>query len=153
MKGIVAGAAAGLSATVPMTLAMVAMHRQLPQEHRDPLPPRKITMKAAGKVGARKHLNESQRTGLTLLAHFGYGATVGGIFGVLAPREMSRSIPAGVCYGLLVWAGSYLGLLPALRLHRPATREPQERNALMIAAHVIWGAAAGAIAPALRKIL
>ena len=153
MQSAVAGVLAGLGATVPMTVAMVAMHRQLPKRQRHSLPPRKITMAAAGKVGARQHLNESQRTSLTLIAHFGYGATVGGIFGLLAPREPSKSVPAGIAYGLLVWAGSYLGLLPALRLHRPATREPTERNALMIAAHIIWGAAAGAAVPLLRRML
>ena len=151
MDRLLAGAIAGLGATAPMTVAMVAMHRQLPSRQRYPLPPRRITMRAAEKVGAKKHLDETQRTGLTLLAHFGYGAAVGGLFGLIAPRDLARSLPAGVAYGLLVWAGSYLGLLPALGLHRPATREPERRNELMIAAHVVWGAAAGALAPLMRK--
>jgi hypothetical protein len=42
-------------------------------------------------------------------------------------------------------------LLPSIDLHRPATREPAERNGLMIAAHVVWGAAIGALAPLLRS--
>ena len=152
MGRLVSGAAAGFTATVPMTLAMIAMHRRLPQHQRHSLPPRKITMNVAKKVGARKHLDETQRTGLTLLAHFGYGTFVGGLFGLLAPRETSRAIPAGVAYGLLVWAGSYLGLLPALRLHRSARHEPDERNGLMIAAHVVWGATLGLFAPLLRRL-
>jgi uncharacterized membrane protein YagU involved in acid resistance len=134
-----------------MTAAMVAMHRKLPARHRYPLPPRRITMRAAEKTRTKHHLSETHRTALTLLAHFGYGAAVGGIFGLMSPRPLSRSIPAGIGYGLLVWAGSYLGLLPALGLHRPATREPEHRNALMIAAHVVWGAVAGALAPLLRQ--
>ena len=150
MGRLVSGTLAGLGATAPMTLAMVAMHRRLPPGQRYPLPPRQITMNAAAKVGAREHLDETERTGLTLLAHFSYGAFVGGLFGLIAPRQPSGSIPAGIGYGLLVWAGSYLGLLPALGLLSPATRHPPERNALMIAAHVIWGAAAGALVPVLR---
>ena len=151
MARLLTGTIAGFGATVPMTLAMVAMHRRLPRRQRYPLPPRQITMTAAAKIGARKHLDESERTGLTLLAHFGYGAAVGALFGLVAPREMSRAIPAGIAYGLLVWAGSYLGLLPALRLLSPATRHPKERNALMIAAHVVWGATVGALSPVLRS--
>ena len=151
MERLFAGAVAGFGATVPMTVAMVAMHRRLPARQRYALPPRRITMRAAEKAGAKRHLDETQRTGLTLLAHFGYGAAVGGLFGLVAPRQLSRSIPAGIGYGLLVWAGSYLGLLPALGLHRPATREPEQRNALMVAAHFVWGAAAGMLAPLMQR--
>jgi putative membrane protein len=136
-----------------MTAAMVAMHRKLPRHKRYPLPPRRITMRVADKLGVKHHLEEGQRTGLTMLAHFGYGAAVGTLFGVISPRESSRAIPAGIGYGLLVWAGSYLGLLPSMGLHRPATREPAERNGLMIAAHVVWGAAIGALAPLLRRAM
>jgi hypothetical protein len=45
-----------------------------------------------------------------------------------------------------VWAGSYLGLLPMTGLLHSATRERAERNALMIAAHVVWGGVLGALA-------
>jgi hypothetical protein len=40
---------------------------------------------------------------------------------------------------------SYLGWIPALRLPQPATEEPPPRTGLMIAAHVVWGAAAAAL--------
>jgi len=148
---MIAGFVSGLAATAPMTAAMVAMHRKLPGHHRYPLPPRRITMRVAEKLGVKHHLGEKHRTGLTMLAHFGYGAAVGTLFGLIAPRQPSRAIPAGVGYGLLVWSGSYLGLLPSMDLHRHAKHEPAERNGLMIAAHVVWGAAIGALAPFLRS--
>jgi putative membrane protein len=40
---------------------------------------------------------------------------------------------------------SYLGLLPALGILRPATEHPERRNALMIVAHLIWGSITGLI--------
>lgn len=40
---LIAGSVAGCVATLPMTLAMEAMHRQLPPEEQYPLPPREIT--------------------------------------------------------------------------------------------------------------
>jgi len=43
----------------------------------------------------------------------------------------------------MVWGGSYLGLLPSLGILRPATDHPAQRNALMIAAHLVWGATLG----------
>jgi hypothetical protein len=44
---------------------------------------------------------------------------------------------------MAVWAGSYLGLLPAAGILPSATRDYPERNAVMIGAHVVWGAALG----------
>jgi uncharacterized membrane protein YagU involved in acid resistance len=152
MARLLSGLTAGLAATVPMTAVMIGMHQQLPRRQRYPLPPRRITMRVLEKAGVKRYVDEPARFGLTMLAHFGYGASVGGIFGLLAPRDTSRSIAAGIGYGLLVWAGSYLGLLPSLGLHRPATREPSERNLLMIAAHIVWGAALGALAPRLFNL-
>lgn len=148
---VVGGAVAGLAATVPMSLAMELMHRRLPAPQRHPLPPRHITMRFAKKLGVRHRLDEPQRQALTALAHFGYGTAVGSLFGTFAPRRRAEAVAAGAAFGLLVWAASYLGLMPALDLHRPATREPAGRNALMIAAHLVWGATAGAVASSLRR--
>ena len=144
-----AGAAAGLAATVPMTAAMQLMHRRLPVHERYPLPPRRITMRAADKAGVRPYVDEPQRLGLTMAAHFGYGTAVGALFGLVAPRRPAEAAAAGAGFGLLVWTVSYLGLMPALDLHRPATREPAGRNALMIAAHLVWGATAGLLTHAM----
>ena len=143
------GAAAGLAATLPMTAAMQLMHRRLPVHERYPLPPRRITMRAADKAGVRPHVDEPQRLGLTMAAHFGYGTAVGALFGLFAPRRPAEAAAAGAGFGLLVWTVSYLGLMPALDLHRPATREPAGRNALMIAAHLVWGATAGLLTHAM----
>ena len=147
---LVTGAAAGFAATVPMTVAMEAMHRSLPARQRHPLPPRRITMRAAEKVGLRKHMDEPARTVATIAAHFGYGTAVGTIVGALAPRGTAKAAATGAGLGVLVWAASYFGLMPALDLHPPATRDTARRNLLMIAAHLVWGATAGAVADALR---
>jgi putative membrane protein len=144
-------AAAGLVATVPMTVAMQWMHRRLPPPQKYPLPPRRITMRAAGKAGVRPHMDEPQRTTATLAAHFGYGTAIGSLLGAFAPKGAAKAAAAGAGFGLLVWAVSYLGLMPALDLHPPATREPARRNLLMIVAHLLWGATAGAVTAALRK--
>jgi uncharacterized membrane protein YagU involved in acid resistance len=148
---LLAGGMAGLVATVPMTVAMEAMHRRLPAPQRYPLPPRRIAMRAAGKAGVREHLGEPGRRAVTMASHFGYGAAVGSLFGAFAPRDPVRGAAAGAGFGLLVWTVSYLGVMPALDLHPPATKEPPGRNGLMIAAHLVWGAALGALASGAAK--
>jgi hypothetical protein len=139
------GAAAGFVATGPMALFMAALHRLLPEHEQHPLPPRQITEDAADKAGVGRHrFGESELRGLTGVAHFGYGAGAGAVYAALAPHLPLPPVASGVAYGLAVWAGSYLGLIPAGGFRPAAHRETPRRNALMIAAHVVYGAALGA---------
>ena len=138
-----AGSVAGFLATAPMTLSMHLMHHRLPRRERYPLPPAEITAEVASKAGVEEHMDQPRLMAATLLSHFGYGAAVGALYG-----RVSRMLPGppalrATVFGLGVWACSYLGLLPALRILRPATEHPARRNALMIAAHVVWGVALG----------
>ena len=147
------GALSGAIATVPMTVAMVAMHRALPPSEKYPLPPSLITENLEQKAGVVDQVDRKEHRALTMVSHFGYGALCGGLFALAlhtrAPRT-STSVGAGVLFGLGVWGTSYLGLLPALRLLGSAKNIPPRRNALMIAAHVVWGAALGLALKALR---
>ncbi|HYC02111.1 MAG TPA: hypothetical protein VED40_02395 [Azospirillaceae bacterium] len=147
---ILAGMAGGVAATAPMTAAMVAMHRELPADLRYPLPPLPLTrqvMRAAGLPWPRDP--ETGRL-LTMLAHFGYGGLVGAAWPAWA-RAMGRDPLSGVAFGLAVWAGSYLGWIPAVGLLEPATRHPTRRVGLMLSAHVVWGAATALAAEGVRR--
>lgn len=144
MKGLLLGALAGLAATAPMTLAMKLMHEQLPREEQYPLPPRAVTMELAEAAGLDERMDEPAREAATWAAHFGYGAACGAAYGALAGgKGRVPPVLAGASFGLAVWAGSYLGWLPAAGIMRPATEHPPRRVALMVAAHLVWGAAAG----------
>jgi NO-binding membrane sensor protein with MHYT domain len=48
-------------------------------------------------------------------------------------------------FGLGVWATSYLGWLPVFGVRQPVTYDPVARTGLMIAAHLVWGTAAGLV--------
>lgn len=81
--------------------------------------------------------------GLTIASHFGYGALFGAVY---AMYEHHLPMPAslkGAASGVALWAGSYLGWLPAMGILPPATRHPWRRNLMMIMAHVIWGVTLG----------
>jgi hypothetical protein len=135
MRDLVYGCLAGLAATIPMTASMRRLHERLPEAERYALPPREVVAAAGGPDGPVA----------TLLAHFAYGGLMGALF-ALQPR---RSSIVGSAFGVGVWCASYLGWIPALGLLAPATRHPKERNALMLAAHIVWGAA---LASGLREI-
>lgn len=151
MSKLLSGAVAGLAATVPMTVAMELMHEALPDQEQYALPPRQIAMKAAERLDLKDEMNETERTTLTLVSHFAYGAACGALYAPLSRRIALAPVLGGACYGLAVWAGSYLGLLPALGVLKPATEHPVRRTALMIAAHLVWGSVLGATLPVVEE--
>ena len=128
---------------------MIALHKALPGADREPLPPRQITENAAVEAGVHHKLDADDRTAATAVAHFGYGATVGAGYVPMAGKSGLHPAAEGALYGLAVWGGSYLGLMPASGLYKSATDEPAARNAMMIAAHLVWGAALGVVFHAL----
>jgi uncharacterized membrane protein YagU involved in acid resistance len=142
------GALAGAIATAPMTVAMVAMHRALPPKEQYPLPPSLITEELEEKAGVEAHVDREAHRKLTFANHFGYGALCGAVFASFVKRPTPMR---GVGFGLFVWSTSYYVVLPALRLLRPPTQAPPRRNALMIAAHVVWGAALALTLTGLRS--
>ncbi len=151
IERVAAGIVGGLAATVPMTVAMEAMHRALPRREQYPLPPREITENVE-RLALGSRLPDEPETALTWLSHFGYGAATGGLYGLVTDRPRLGPAADGAAYGLVVWTVSYLGWLPATGLFPPATREPARRVGLMIAAHLVWGAVAGVVADAAGRI-
>jgi uncharacterized membrane protein YagU involved in acid resistance len=151
MNDVGKGTLVGLIATAPMTLTMAALFRLLPARQQYRLPPRQITMQVVGAPMVRENLNEPTRSNLTLVAHFAYGAACGATYAPLARWLRPPGAAGGISHGVAVWTVSYLGWLPALGILPPATRHPAERNALMIAAHIVWGAAAGALLERLMR--
>jgi len=146
------GAIAGFTATVPMTLIAASLFERLPRRDRYPLPPRELTESAMATAGMPRPEEQTLRA-LTLVSHFGFGAAAGALYGLLRRWPPAHPPVVGVPYALAVWTASYMGWVPSLRLLRPATEHPTSRNGLMIAAHVIWGAALGSVAHGLRRSL
>jgi uncharacterized membrane protein YagU involved in acid resistance len=136
---LLVGAIAGFAATLPMTIAMYRLHRRLPEHERYPLTPRELIDATASATGTQ--LAEPAARDLTLLAHFLYGAGSGAVVAALSPRP---SLALGAASGAAMWGTSYFGWIPALELLKPATEHPLRRDALMIAAHLVWGTATAA---------
>lgn len=151
MNTILLGALAGFAATGPMSLAMKLLHERLPPHEQYPLPPREVTMEVAEGAGVKHQLDEEEREAATWASHFAYGTACGAVYAPLARAVDAPPVVTGAAFGLAVWAGSYLGWLPAAGILRPATEHPPRRTALMIAAHLVWGVAAGAVVGALSE--
>jgi hypothetical protein len=139
---LLSGAVAGFAGTVPMTVAMEKMFHELPPSEHYPLPPSEITERVE-EEGLGEPLPMPHHKTLTLLSHFGYGTAIGTVYALTASKLPFGPVVNGSLFGLAVWAGSYLGWIPALGILSPATEHPPRRTALMIIAHLIWGSATG----------
>lgn len=132
------GATAGIAATIPMTAVFaVTKAAGLLGEP----PPRKLTRRILTLVGHRPR--GSTLDLLTAVAHVGYGAACGTLFGLL-PRP-ARSVTGGALFGVAVWAASYLGWIPKVRLMPPPSRDRAGRPTSMVLAHLVYGASLGAV--------
>ena len=125
------GGIAGFAATMAMTAAMARLHRRLPARERYPLPPREITERLVG--GSDGAVRDR-----AMAAHFLYGGACGAAVAALRP---SPNPVEGAAAGVAIWFASYFGWVPAFGILEPASGHPARRNALMIAAHLVWGAA------------
>ncbi|MEA3032852.1 MAG: hypothetical protein QOH86_868 [Sphingomonadales bacterium] len=139
------GSIAGFVGTMAMTAAMRRMHRRLPAKERYPLTPREIIDSGASQIGVALP-NEAAKD-VTTAAHFAYGAAMGALIAAMNPDPKKKT---GAAAGFAVWLASYMGWLPAVGTLEPATRHPARRNALMIVAHLVWGASTAAAIRELR---
>lgn len=129
------GALSGLRATGPMTLVAkgfqgVGWFGQTP--------PRQVTERIL-------HLSsEPFATIATTVAHFGYGAMMGGgyaLLGRLSPRLVSTA--TGAVFGVLVAIGSYEVLLPLIKVRPPLHQDSPREIIALLTAHVVYGGALG----------
>jgi hypothetical protein len=151
VRRLLQGAAAGFVATAPMSICMVLGWRLLPHRQQYPLAPRLITEEIVERVGMEDLLHENEMMELTTIAHFGYGALFGAVYGLFDNRLPVPASLQGTLAGLAVWTGSYLGWLPAAGILSPATQHPWRRNLLMILAHVVWGVTLGELVRRLTR--
>lgn len=135
---LVRGAAAGAVATAAMSALMLAAGRAgLVGEQ----PPEAIVRQAGALTGGepRGRLADA----LAVAAHLGFGVGTGAAYALLPPS--ARPVLRGMAVGQAVYAVSYAGWVPVLGALPHATRDRTARQAVMVAAHLVYGAVLGAL--------
>jgi len=131
------GALAGLAATFPLTLAMSKLDQAFPIREKQSFPPRKIVMWLSRILGIKKKMDKNEKTFLTMIGHFAYGALSGTLIKFLISRiPLVVGVPL---LGLSVWILSYLGWLPVIKFDLSAFKMSSRKNLLMVIAHLVWG--------------
>jgi NAD(P)-dependent dehydrogenase (short-subunit alcohol dehydrogenase family)/uncharacterized membrane protein YagU involved in acid resistance len=136
---LLSGVLAGFVATGVMSLVMLGARRA--GTLGEP-PPRRLTRRVLSPLGLVKPTGPSLDAA-AVLAHFAFGACMGGVFALLPGAFKTQA--GGRLFGLGVWAVSYTGALPALRLMPPARKDRLGRPTSMVAAHLAYGVVLAAV--------
>jgi uncharacterized membrane protein YagU involved in acid resistance len=99
----------------------------------------------------RHELSERERKQAAVAAHFAFGAAAGSLYPITEPLIPAPRTLRGPLYGLAVWAVNYAGVLPAIDTLPPPEKRPASRTLLLVAAHLVWGAALQLSADAARN--
>lgn len=138
MRTLTRGLVAGTTATAAMSGVMRLGRGAFAGRQ----PPEELVREVVGPVpGVRP---------LALLAHVGFGASLGVLQAVLPSRGPAAA--RGVGAALAVWAASYEGWVPALGAMPPAHRDERGRQAVLLAGHVVYGLVCGPLEERLRSV-
>ena len=141
---VLSGALAGVVATGVMSLLMLGAKRMGALGE---APPRRLVRRLSAPLGLARPRGKALDA-LALAAHFAFGSTMGGLFGLLPGR--ARTTGSGALFGFGVWAVNYAGWLPRVGLMPPVHRDRPGRQPVMVAAHLVYGVA---LAAARRQLL
>lgn len=174
LRGILAGAGAGLAASWVMNVFMAGPGQELQeslkteeenlQEHLREMqqeqsvqPKEDATMKAADALVSTatggRHLSMEEKQKAEPVVHYGFGALMGGLYGGLAELAPVTRKGFGTAFGGALFAGADLAAVPALHLSPPLSQTKPKALANPLAAHLVYGAATELLRRALRAML
>jgi hypothetical protein len=134
VRNLVRGTAGGVLATAVMSVVMVAGEKAGLMGDQ---PPKRIVRAA---LPGHRHRPKPGEGVLGAIAHFGFGAGAGALYGLLS-RGRRVPPPLGVAYALGIWVGSYAGWVPRLGILPSIPHDRPGRPLVMGTAHVVYGAA------------
>ncbi|CAA9890187.1 conserved hypothetical protein [Candidatus Methylobacter favarea] len=85
--------------------------------------------------------------------HYGFGLTVGGVYGMAAELLPEVAIGAGLPYGALIWVTADEGVVPLLGLSKSPSELPFSKLAYSFSSHLVYGLTAEIVRRALRRKL
>lgn len=138
------GAVAGAIGTAAMTSLMKpTLAGYLPAAWRPTqFVPKQIIAWTEGRAGNPHALSEDQEWGAAALAHLGYGAAMGALYGLARDRFTGMPAPlTGLLWGVGVWTFGYEGWLPVLGVRPATTQQPLRKWPVPIVNHLVYGMA------------
>ncbi|MGA7616193.1 MAG: DUF1440 domain-containing protein [Thermoanaerobaculia bacterium] len=172
IKGIIAGAIGGLVASYVMDYTHQAWSKAEElisgdgdgrdretendtemerEEENDP-----ATMKIVKKVseGIFDHpLSERQKKIAGPAVHYGFGMTMGALYGGLAEVAPITAAGLGIPFGAALWAAADEVAVPALGLSEKPTATPVQQHGEALASHLVYGVTTDLVRRAIRAVI
>lgn len=144
-KGLLAGLIGGLVATAAKSLAEKVYP---PRTEGQPVPPEVLAEKIAG-----HELSGPARAVAAETIHWGFGATAGAAYGVLAEYFPAATSKDGASFGMALEALTHEGALPAMGLSAAPEDQTAREHASEMATHLIFGVVTETVRKFVRKLL
>lgn len=129
--------------------------QQAQQSEESQEPTAKVADKIASATG-HELSPEGKKTG-GMVVHYAFGTLMGALYGTaleFAPRNYRRSaLGSGLLMGTTLFAGADELALPALGLTGSPTETPASAHVYGFLSHLVYGATAGFVTQALRRVM
>ncbi|HEY7307588.1 MAG TPA: DUF1440 domain-containing protein [Bryobacteraceae bacterium] len=149
-KGFLAGAIGGLAGSLAMS-RFHALIAPKPQSSSASGKEDSTVLAAAAISRAVFHheLSAGQRKLAAPGMHYGFGASMGSIYGMLVEALPPAYLGWGLPFGVAVWLGAHVITVPALGLSEPVTQSAAAAEAAEFGGHLAYGA----VVEGLRRVL
>lgn len=98
-----------------------------------------------------QELTEPEKNLGGTLLHYGFGASMGALYGIAADISPVATIGAGLPYGALVWLGADEGVVPLVGLSKTPEKYPASIHISALASHLVYGLTTEIVRKAVRK--
>ncbi len=100
-----------------------------------------------------RDLTKEEKHAAGTLVHYAFGTTTGAFYGVAAETVPVVTAGAGLPFGAFVWLTADEGMVPALGLSKPPTEYPLSIHAYALASHLVYGLTTEVVRRAVRRVL
>ena len=160
-RGILAGLVGGVIAAGGMSLVHKGLGRVMagtsqPAPSAEPQQSEDATVRVADGITRwlmKRPLPEDKKPLAANVVHYAFGAGVGGLYGGVAEVWPRVTAALGLPFGLSVWLGAHVIVVPALGLTAPPIRQPLSKEAPELFLHLVYGAVTEVVRRLVRRAL
>ncbi len=161
LKGLAAGLIGGLVATWVMTqfqngVSQIAESMSDDDKKEKEEGGENATVKTAEAISENvfnHKLKKSEKEKAGNAVHYGFGTTVGAVYGMTAEFVPVAAIGNGLPFGAALFLGADEVAVPALGLSESPTEIPLSTHAYGLASHLVYGLTAEFVRRTVRKVL
>jgi putative membrane protein len=158
-KGALAGTVAGLVASWTMNQFQSGISKIQEREsgsHESQGEDQQATAEAANLAAEtvlRRELSREEKRKAAPFIHYGFGAAMGALYGILAEEFPAATAGFGTAYATGLFLIADEGVVPALKLSRNAKEYPLSSHAQALASHLVYGVSAESVRRGVRSAL